>query len=240
MSDRASFAAERFVDDQGVWRQVLRSRPDGVRRPALFLDRDGVIIEDNGHLSCADDLRMIDTAAAIIARANRVGIAVVVVSNQSGIGRGLFGWEQFAQVQERLLERLAAHGAVPDAVFACPHHPQARPPYAHPDHPSRKPNPGMILSAAEMLPIRLEGSWIVGDRWTDLAAGRSAGLAGGLHVLTGYGSHEGEREAAMALGRAGGFAVRVGDTVGDAAPLLSLMTGDAAGGATAAAAQPRP
>jgi D-glycero-D-manno-heptose 1,7-bisphosphate phosphatase len=208
--------------------------------PALFLDRDGVIIEDNGYLCCADDVHLIEMAAAVIARANRLRIAVVIVSNQSGIGRGLFGWHQFAQAQERLLERLAAHSALPDAVFACPHHPQARPPYTHPDHPSRKPNPGMILSAARLLPIRLEASWIVGDRWTDLAAGRDAGLAGGLHVLTGYGGYEGERESALALGGIGGFAVRIGETVGDADLLLSMMTGEAEGDAVRAAASPRP
>jgi D-glycero-D-manno-heptose 1,7-bisphosphate phosphatase len=241
MSDFAPRAAGRLVDDRGVWRQVLRQPADSVLRPALFLDRDGVIVEDNGHLSRVDDMRLIDDAAAVIALANQAGIAVVVVSNQSGIGRGLFGWEQFAQVQERLLERLAARGALADAVLACPHHPQARPPYAHSDHPSRKPNAGMILSAAEMLPIRREASWIVGDRWTDLAAGRSAGLAGGLHVATGHGSHPGERDAALALGGTGRFTVRVGQSVAAAASLVSLMAGvDAKGWPAGAAAQPRP
>ena len=97
----------------------------------------------------------------------------------------------------------------------------------------------MILSAAGMLPIRLDESWIVGDRWTDLAAGRSAGLAGGLHVATGYGSDPGERDAALAL-RTGLFKVRTGRSVGDSASLLSLMAGAAGRHPAGAAAQPRP
>jgi D-glycero-D-manno-heptose 1,7-bisphosphate phosphatase len=112
----------------------------------------------------------------------------VVVTNQSGIGRGLYGWAEFAATQERILAELRAAGARPDLVLACPYHPEGKPPYRHPDHSDRKPRPGMLLRAAEKLALDLGRSWIVGDRAVDMEAGRAAGLAGGLHVLTGHGS----------------------------------------------------
>jgi len=131
--------------------------------------------------------------------ANRLGIPVVVVTNQGGIGLGHFGWAEFAAVQDRLLDLLAAKGAHVDGVFASPFHPRATGPFAHPDHPSRKPNPGMLLAAADWLAIDLARSWIVGDHARDLEAAKRAGLAGGLHVLTGHGGEDGQRDQALAL-----------------------------------------
>jgi D-glycero-D-manno-heptose 1,7-bisphosphate phosphatase len=182
---RSVLPAGAALCEDGLWRQILR-RPHGTAPcPALFLDRDGVVVEEVGHLRRAADVRLIPGAARTIAAANRAGILVVIVSNQSGIGRGLFDWADFEAVQAHLLDDLGRDGAVVDAVFACPHHADAKAPYTHPDHPARKPNPGMLLAAAAMLPIRLAGSYIVGDRASDLAAGRSAGLAGGLYVRSG-------------------------------------------------------
>jgi D-glycero-D-manno-heptose 1,7-bisphosphate phosphatase len=191
--------------------------------PALFLDRDGVIVEEIGHLHAAQDVRLIDGAPEVIAAANRRGIRVVIVSNQSGIGRGLFGWADFTAVQRRMLELLAAEGAAIDAVFACPHHADAKDPWRHADHPARKPNPGMLLAAARMLPVRLDQSWIVGDRASDLAAGRNAQLAGGLHVLTGHGSASGERPTVRLLANDHRFRVILGSSIADAPRLLPLF-----------------
>ena len=190
----------------------------------MFLDRDGVIVEEVGHLRRAEDVRLITGAAAVIAAANCAGMPVVVVSNQSGIGRGLFGWEDFAAVQQRMLEMLEAQGALIDAVLACPHHAEAEPPYRYPDHPSRKPNAGMILAAARLLPIDLAASWIIGDRVTDLSAGRNAGLAGGLLVFTGCGDRLGELEAAQRLAGAS-FRVFAGPSVAAALAFIPLLDG---------------
>lgn len=189
-----------YVRADGVWSQVIRPAHSDVQaRPALFLDRDGVINEDVGYLQYPEDVRLLPGAAATIATANRLGIPVVVVTNQGGIGLGYFGWAGFAAVQERLLDLLAPGGAIIDGVFASPYHPRGLGGYAHPDHPSRKPNPGMFLAAAEWLALDLSRSWIVGDHGRDLEAGKRAGLAGGLHVLTGHGGNDGQREGALAL-----------------------------------------
>ena len=186
------------IDDEGVWCQVLEPGSEA-RRTALFLDRDGVVVDEVHYLRRPEDVRLVAGAAAVIAQANQRGLAVVLVTNQAGIGRGIFGWPEFARVQERIVADLAAAGASLDAVYACPHHAKGRAPYDHPDHPARKPNPGMLSRAVEALGLDAGTSWIIGDRASDLEAGRAAGLSGGLHVLTGYGARPGEREAAMAL-----------------------------------------
>lgn len=208
------------VDDQGVWSEILRSPRAAALRPALFLDRDGVIVEEVGHLRRAEDVRLIAGAAAVIAAANRAGMPVVVVSNQSGIGRGLFGWEDFAAVQQRMMEMLEAEGALIDAAFACPHHAEAEPPYRDAEHPSRKPNAGMILAAANMLPIVLRTSWIIGDRASDLAAGRNAGLWGGL--LVGPGGRVSELDTVQGLASAR-FRVFVGPSVAAALSVIPSL-----------------
>jgi D-glycero-D-manno-heptose 1,7-bisphosphate phosphatase len=189
------------IDDDGVWVEfaIRRRRPGPVRRPALFLDRDGVIVEDTGFLSREADVRLIAGASTVVGRANQLGVPVIVVSNQSGIGRCLFNWAAFARVQAHINDLLALEGARIDAVLACPHHPLAALPYTHPDAPWRKPNPGMLLKAGAHLDIELARSWIVGDRAHDLLAGRRAGLAGGVHVATGEGRAENERRLALAL-----------------------------------------
>jgi len=189
----------RFVEEDGTWVQVaqptLATRLRG--RPGLFLDRDGVLVEDVGYLCRPADLRPIAGGADVILAANRRDIAVVIVTNQSGIGRGFYGWDDFAATQERLDAVLAAQGARIDMTIACPHHPEGKQPYRHPAHPCRKPRPGMVFRALDRLALDRERSWIVGDRVRDLEAGRRAGLAGGLHVGTGDGAKE--RDAARAL-----------------------------------------
>ncbi len=199
-----------FLDRDGVWCQILRDQAGraDAPRPALFLDRDGLLVEEIGYLQRPRDLRLIPGAGALVGLANRRGCPVVLVSNQSGIGRGLYGWADFAAVQTRLEQALSTTGAALDMVLACPHHPAAAPPYRHPDHPCRKPRPGMILRAAEQLRIDLGQSWIAGDRSSDLAAGRAAGLAGGL--LLAADREGGDRTAASALARPG-FEVRLAE-----------------------------
>jgi D-glycero-D-manno-heptose 1,7-bisphosphate phosphatase len=199
----------------GLWYQVTAG--DFAGRPALFLDRDGVLVEDTQYLGRAEDVRMIAGAADAIARCNDLGIPVVLVSNQSGIARGLYDWTGFAAVQAALAAALARAGARLDAVFACAHHADGQAPFNVADHPWRKPNPGMIVAAGERMKLDLAQSWIVGDRASDVAAGRAAGLAGG--ILVSPHDDNPERPAAIALKREG-FAADIAASLTDAVSLL--------------------
>lgn len=213
------------IGEDGVWVQILRAFATRSRTPALFLDRDGVIVEDTIDLSRPEDVRLLPGATDVIAAANRLSIAVVVVTNQSGVGRQVFGWQDFIAVQSTILGELASESAFVDAVLACPHHPDAKPPYDHPDHPARKPNAAMLFRAAEVLPLDLGQSWIVGDRARDIAAGRNAGIAGALYVTAGNDRHPDEQAAALALAEKDRFRVHVGSTIRAALTLIPLLDG---------------
>ena len=170
------------IDDPGLCCQT--GDADWAFRAALFLDRDGVIVADTGYLGRAEDVRLLGGAAAAIGRCNALGIPVVVVTNQSGIGRGYYDWSGFAAVQATLVAALAGAGARLDAVLACAYHADGKEPLRVAAHPWRKPKPGMILAAAERMNLDLSRSWIVGDKADDLAAGAAAGLAGGTLLIT--------------------------------------------------------
>jgi len=156
-------------------------------KPAIFLDRDGTLNEEVDHLCDPDKLVLIPGAAGAVARLNALGIPVVVVTNQSGIGRGRFSWEDFDAVMDRMADLLAVEHARVDAVYAAPHHEEGQGEYAVADHPERKPNPGMLQRAAEDHDLDLARSWMIGDKAIDLEAGRRAGCRVAL-VRTGYGS----------------------------------------------------
>lgn len=160
----------------------------------------------------------------MIAAANALAVPVIVVTNQSGIGRGLFGWPELLAVEARIEALLAERGARIDAVLACPFHREGREPYRHPDHPARKPNAGLLLRAAGAFAVDLRSSWIVGDRAGDVGAGRAAGLAGGMHVATGWGRQPGEREAAFAWG-SGSYRVLGAPSLAAARDALPLFAG---------------
>ncbi len=209
------------IDGEQLWSQIL-NRPQGAHKGALFLDRDGVVVEDTDYLHRPEDVQLIDGAAKVIAEANRRAVPVVLVTNQAGIGRGRFGWEDFVAVQERIIEDLDQLGAFLNAVFACPHHAEGQPPFDSPDHAWRKPNPGMLLEAALRLPLDLTQSWLIGDRAGDIQAARTAGLAGAIHVLSGHGSDEGEREEALEFGSEG-FHCLTADSIGGVEGLLPLF-----------------
>jgi D-glycero-D-manno-heptose 1,7-bisphosphate phosphatase len=209
----------RFHEDLGIW---IRTAPriHVHARPALFLDRDGVILEDPGYLGCAADVVMIPGAAEIIGLANRLGVPIVEVTNQAGIACGYYGWQEFLEVEAAVTRELAKAGAVIDGVLACPYHPDGDPPWAHPAHPARKPRPGMLLAAARILDLDLSNSWIVGDKLADLQAGYQAGLHGGLHVLTGHGPRH--RQTAVESNPTG-FELRLGNSIRDAAAIVRLI-----------------
>jgi D-glycero-D-manno-heptose 1,7-bisphosphate phosphatase len=144
-------------------------------RPALFLDRDGTVNIDTVHVSLPDTVRLIPGAAAAIARVNAAGIPVIVISNQSGIGRGLFTVEDYERVRARIDALLAAEGAHVLATYYCPHSPEAEPACE-----CRKPGPALYRLAAAEHGLDLARSWYVGDRLRDIQPAKTFGGRGVL------------------------------------------------------------
>jgi histidinol-phosphate phosphatase family domain/HAD-superfamily hydrolase, subfamily IIIA len=208
----------RFHEELGIWAAVTE-HVSPKARPALFLDRDGVIVEDPGYLSRVADLIVLSGAAEIIRLANRVNVPVVEVTNQSGIGRGYYGWKEFLEIEEALRRELGRAGAFIDAAFACPYHRDGIAPWNHPAHPARKPRPGMLLAARQFLNLDLDNSWIVGDKICDLQAGCNAGLRGGLLVLTGKGS---AHRDSVREWKPENFEVRIGSSIWEAGEFFEL------------------
>lgn len=150
-------------------------------RPALFLDRDGVLNEDRGYVHRWEDFRWIPGARETVAAFNRAGWLVIVVTNQSGVGRGYYTEDDVHALHERMRADLADAGARIDAFYHAPQHPDAEhAAYRHPDPPLRKPNPGMILQALADWPIDRATSLLIGDKPSDLEAALRAGIRGVL------------------------------------------------------------
>jgi len=156
-------------------------------RPAVFLDRDGVVIEESHYLGDVTRVRLVPGAGEAIAALNRAGWVVVIVTNQSGVARGLFTVESVGEVHSHLSESLRGYGARIDDYRFCPHHPEAELAEYRVDCECRKPKAGMLLSAARELGVDPARSWMIGDRVTDLEAGATAGCRTAL-VRTGYGA----------------------------------------------------
>lgn len=211
------------LEQDGIWGRVYGEPSVRWPLPAVFLDRDGVIVEEVDYLHRPEDVRLLPGAAAAIAAANDRAVPVVVVTNQSGIGRGYYNWDAFQAVLDRMLALLAREGAAIDAVFACPFHGDALSPYDRAEHSGRKPRPGMLRRAARQLNLDLPRSWIVGDTAADIGAGRAAGLAGGVHVLTGHGRRD--RDIVAALGD-GQYPVLFAENLAEGATLVPLLKGE--------------
>lgn len=195
--------------DAGLYRRA--SGRCGALRPAVFLDRDGVIVEEVGYLHKVEDITLIASAPAAVARLNAAGVPVVVVTNQAGIGRGYYTWTDFERVQAEIEARLLP--GVVDGVWACGYHIDGEVAELRKDHAWRKPHPGMLLDAAEVLGIDLSRSWLVGDKVIDIECAVAAGLGGAVLVRTGYGVDHEPKLAALA---AGCCAVSVADDLGAA------------------------
>ena len=135
---------------------------------AVFMDRDGTLIDDVGYPSRADDVRLLPGAAEALSRFGAGGYKRIVISNQSGIGRGLITQAQAKAVHERLLAVLAEAGAEIDAAYYCPHAPDE-------SCSCRKPSPELILQAARELDLDPSGSFMIGDKPSDVEAGVRAG-----------------------------------------------------------------
>jgi histidinol-phosphate phosphatase family protein len=150
------------------------------RRPAAFLDRDGVLIEDTGYPHDPAAVRWIAGAPEAVARLNRDGFFVFVVTNQSGVARGLYPEAEVHALHRWMAARLAEAGARVDAFEHCPHHPEAPLPAFRRDCRRRKPAPGMIEDLLRGWPVERAGSFLVGDKPSDLTAASAAGLPGHL------------------------------------------------------------
>jgi D-glycero-D-manno-heptose 1,7-bisphosphate phosphatase len=156
-------------------------------RPAIFLDRDGVLIEDVHYLAAPEQVRLVPGSAEAVAALNRAGWPVVVVTNQAGVGKGLFPLDAVGAVHAHLADLLATFGASIDGYYFCPHHPEAEVEAYRVRCECRKPQPGMLHRAAAELGLDLARSWMIGDRASDLEAGAAAGCRTIL-VRTGYGA----------------------------------------------------
>jgi D-glycero-D-manno-heptose 1,7-bisphosphate phosphatase len=141
-----------------------------VSRPFVFLDRDGTLIEDRGYHFELSDYAPLPGAYEAVRALRAAGFGTAIVTNQSGIGRGLFSEADFARFQVHLLADFAAHGAELDASYHCPHTPDA-------GCDCRKPRPGLLLRAQRELGADLAASWVIGNEESDVGLARAAGCA---------------------------------------------------------------
>jgi D-glycero-D-manno-heptose 1,7-bisphosphate phosphatase len=156
-------------------------------KPAVFLDRDGTLVELVHHLTDPADLRVLPGAAESLNALHEHGYTCVVVTNQSAIGRGMMTIDRLGEVHCEFERQLALQGAHVDAHYFCPVAPTVKDPTVI-EHPDRKPGPGLLLRAAREHDLDLERSWMVGDTISDLLAGRNAGCRASILVRTGYGA----------------------------------------------------
>ena len=154
---------------------------------AVFLDRDGTVTEEVGYLTSVDMLRMIPGAGAAIRKLNQAGFKVVLVTNQSGVARGYFPESLVHEAHERLTGMLKSEGARLDGIYYCPHHPTAGKSQYTTACDCRKPATGLLDRAARELNIDLTGSYMVGDKWSDVELAQCAGARAVL-VRTGFGA----------------------------------------------------
>ena len=148
-----------------------------MKKPAVFFDRDNTLIVSDGYLGDKEQVRLIDGASDLIAAVRRLGYAVVVFSNQSGVARGMFTEEAVKAVNDRMAELLKGDNpeALIDRQEYCPFHPEAMVEEYRKDSELRKPRPGMILKAAHEMELDLTASWVIGDAARDIEAGAAAG-----------------------------------------------------------------
>ncbi len=146
------------------------------RHKALFLDRDGVVNRDRGYVHRIADFEFVAPVFELCRLARARGYALVIVTNQSGIARGLYGEAEYRALTEWMLGRFRAEGVDIAAVYHCPYHPTEGVGEYRREHPWRKPAPGMLLEAARVHDLDLARSILIGDKDSDIAAARAAGV----------------------------------------------------------------
>ncbi len=163
-------------------------------RPAVFLDRDGVIIENRSdYVRSWDDVAFYEQALEALRLMRALPCAIVIVTNQSAVGRGIISLAQAEAINRQVVEHIRSQGGRVDAAYLCPHAPGT-------GSPCRKPQPGMLLQAARDLNLDLSRSWMVGDALTDVQAGQAAGVAQSVLVRTGRGATQLSLPEAARLG----------------------------------------
>ncbi|PYS74486.1 MAG: D,D-heptose 1,7-bisphosphate phosphatase [Acidobacteria bacterium] len=166
-----------------------------MKRPAVFIDRDGTISEEVGYVNHPSRYRVFPYSADAIKLLNDNNWLAIVITNQAGVARGYFSEDVITRVHERLNQELVQQQARLDAIYYCAHHPTVgEPPYRH-DCDCRKPKPGLIKLATADFEVDLANSWMVGDRYSDVEMARNAGLHSAF-VLSGYGRGEWEYQSA--------------------------------------------
>ena len=159
------------------------------REPAVFLDRDGTLIKDIGYLRFAHEVAFYPWTADAVRALNQAGLPVVVITNQSGVARGIFTERMVEDVHRHISSVLDEGDARIDAYYYCPHHPEATLASYRSRCDCRKPGCGLIERASADLDLDPARSFVVGDKWIDVGAARAAGSRGIL-VRTGYGATE--------------------------------------------------
>ncbi len=158
-------------------------------RPAVFLDRDGTLIEEVEYLDRLDDIALFPWTADAVRLCNHAGLATVVITNQSAVGRGVIDEPFLQRAHEEIDRRLSLGRAHVDRYYYCPHHPEAAIERYRRQCRCRKPGPGMIEAACADLDLDASQSWMIGDRWLDVACASAAGVRS-IRVLTGHGLTE--------------------------------------------------
>lgn len=149
--------------------------------PAIFLDRDGVLIENRSdYVREWSQVKIFPEAIRTLSRSSIKNYKVVIVTNQSAVGRGLISLDTADEINHRLVKLIHHYGGHVDGVYMCPHKPDD-------DCACRKPKPGLLLQAAKELSLNLQNSWMIGDAWSDVQAGQAAGVRQTILVKTGRG-----------------------------------------------------
>ncbi len=153
-------------------------------KPAVFLDRDGVLIHNRAnYVRTWSEVKIYPYTFEAIKTLNQAGFFVFIITNQSPIGRGILSEDQVQQINQKLQDTIAAHGGQINKIYFCPHTPQM-------NCTCRKPNPGMIQQAFQEYSINQEQSWLVGDAISDIQAGINGGLTHNIMLLTGRGKKQ--------------------------------------------------
>ena len=173
---------EYLIDGIGLWSEVLSKNDNIDGKPALFLDRDGTIVKEQEYLHEPKNVKLNKNISYLINACNIINIPVIEITNQSGIGRGYYSWNDFIKTEQQIRKFLLLENAKVDMLCACAFHSDALGKYKVDNHSWRKPNIGMLLQAKNSLNINLNDSWIIGDRISDIRAGENAGIKGGVYL----------------------------------------------------------